>query len=704
MDWPFLVALACFLVAFALYGYRARPQSSVNRWFALQTLALALWVTGIAGTHAGYFPEFWGRWTFASASLMPPTFLGFTCAFPENSRPRPERLLRIIVGFGLCFSALSAFSPLVAHSFVLTPSGLLRRQAGPLMPLFTAFIVVSAVLVLGVLVVKWRRAAGQARAHLRFYNTGLSVFSAGAITTNLLLPTLTGHSEYSTFGPYFVLPLVGLIGHAIVRHRLFDLQLLLHRGVAFLVLIALTSAAILTAVKQTGIEQPLALLRLPFEALVVLFVAAAALSLPVAPRIARIMDSYFLRSRPDLDRALQEASRRLTRGLTTDGIATELESVLKSTLAIDSAIVLTHDSDARGLSADVCAAAWELRHPAPSLLLLSREQVGPGEAKLTELLRTSGFEVWVCLGRAAQRTAVILLGPMRAGEAYLASTLSFIEGVAELSSMAFEVAVLHRRHIDLERERHRLEHLARMGRAYAGLGHEIRTPLTTISNLVSLIPDRLEDPEFRDVLTRLIPGEVARIVKLTERLRMMAPGDGARMAPVFIERIVSDLVTMHTLAERDVTMAVDAADDLPPVRGDASQLVQLFTNLINNAFEALNEGGSVVIRLMIARSNDGRTVLRSEVLDDGPGIPDDVADRLFEPFFTTKPTGTGLGLSICREIADFHDAVLTVRRRTDSRGTAAVVEFPVPEELLRSSAEHGAGRDTERWERRITLS
>jgi signal transduction histidine kinase len=673
-DWPLLLSLAVLLIGLAIYGYRARRHNAVNRWFALQTLTLALWVIGIAGTHTGHYPEFWGRWTFSSACLMPATFFGFTCVFPDGSRPRSARALSSVVTIALVFVALSAFTPLIAHTFIITPNGL-RRLAGPLMPLFSLYFLMSTVLVLALLIAKWRKATGQAKAQLRFYNTGLLTLCAGAITTNLLLPALSGHSGYSTVGPYFVLPLVGLIGHAIIRHRLLDLRLMIHRGAAFLIFITLASFAIIVLLNQINVAPELDAVSIPIEGLIVLVVAAASLSLPLAPQLSRLMDNYLLRSRPDLDRALQETARRLARLLTVPDIAHELETALRTTLAINDVKVLTTRTEAADLSPDLATAAWAIPLAPPAVRLLFHDADGPLSSPDVRILKDKGFEVWAGLGRGGEKTGIILLGPRNGGEAYLASTLQFIEDIAELSSMAFEVALLHRRQIDLERERNRLEHFARMGRAYAGLGHEIRTPLTTISNLVALIPDRLDDAEFRGILTRLIPGEVARIVKLTEQLRLMAPGDSARFGPVDLRRILNDISAIKTAAGEDLEIKLEGPADLPMVRGDESQLIQLFLNLVTNAVEAMPQGGTVTARLSTTRSNGGRSMVRADILDEGPGISREVSERIFEPFFTTKASGTGLGLSICREIGDLHGATLTVSARPGGVGTVATVEF-----------------------------
>jgi len=231
----------------------------------------------------------------------------------------------------------------------------------------------------------------------------------------------------------------------------------------------------------------------------------------------------------------------------------------------------------------------------------------------------------------------------------------------------------------LERNQRRVEHLAIMARFYAGIAHEIRNPLAAISNLVSMLPDRFDDPEFRDTAVRLLPMEISRIVRLADRLRLMAPSEGGKLSVISIPPLLHDIVVIHspTAQEQMVKIELNCPDDLPKIQGDPGQLVQLFVNLLKNAVEAMPDGGTVTIE---ADRAGGRIVADSiivRVLDEGAGIDPAVRPKIFEPFFTTKPSGTGLGLSICREIADFHRARLTLLSRSLLEGgTIAEIEFP----------------------------
>jgi len=237
----------------------------------------------------------------------------------------------------------------------------------------------------------------------------------------------------------------------------------------------------------------------------------------------------------------------------------------------------------------------------------------------------------------------------------------------------------------LERNQRRIEHFAIMARFYAGIAHEIRNPLAAISNLISMLPDRFDDPEYRDTAVRLLPIEVSRIVGLADRLRLMAPSEGGKLSSVSLQPLLTDIVAIHSPAakEQRIKISLLCPEELPRILGDPSQLVQLFLNLLRNGIEAMPDGGTITIEAehLVGRFVTDSVIVR--VIDEGLGIAPSLRGKIFEPFFTTKTSGTGLGLSICREIADFHRARLALRARVPLLGTIAEVEFPsAPAESL----------------------
>jgi signal transduction histidine kinase len=122
-------------------------------------------------------------------------------------------------------------------------------------------------------------------------------------------------------------------------------------------------------------------------------------------------------------------------------------------------------------------------------------------------------------------------------------------------------------------------------------------------------------------------------------------------------------------------VSTEIPPDLVPIDGDAQQLRQLVTNLVTNAFEALGGDGRLRVGArQLPGDNGGRVEI--DVVDDGPGVPEHVRDRIFGPFFTTKPKGSGLGLSIVRKIVDAHDGRIDLTTGPQG-GTCFRVTLPV---------------------------
>jgi signal transduction histidine kinase len=105
-------------------------------------------------------------------------------------------------------------------------------------------------------------------------------------------------------------------------------------------------------------------------------------------------------------------------------------------------------------------------------------------------------------------------------------------------------------------------------------------------------------------------------------------------------------------------------------------LSQLLANLLRNAIEAMQDGGSLLVEAFTPLEPPARRRVTLRVTDTGTGIDTSIRHRLFEPFFTTKISGTGLGLALCQRIAEVHGAVLTISPRPDQHGTIVEVCFP----------------------------
>jgi PAS domain S-box-containing protein len=239
---------------------------------------------------------------------------------------------------------------------------------------------------------------------------------------------------------------------------------------------------------------------------------------------------------------------------------------------------------------------------------------------------------------------------------------------------------------ELEQEKRRAERLAAVEAIASGMVHEIRNPLVAIKTFSQLLPIRFQDKEFRETFSRVADREIRRIDDLLTRFRTLSSASSQLMEMVDISKPIDDTIeTLRPRLEEHRIQFRRVADGVPrPVRGNTSQLEQLFLNLCLNAIEAMEPGGELTVRVADL-SDGGGTTLLVEISDTGHGIPEHLLPTIFNPFVTTKAHGTGLGLAICRSIADAHHAVLTARSNVGRPGTTFTIQFPVPVGVTRAT-------------------
>ncbi|WP_374645384.1 nitrogen regulation protein NR(II) [Tabrizicola sp.] len=199
------------------------------------------------------------------------------------------------------------------------------------------------------------------------------------------------------------------------------------------------------------------------------------------------------------------------------------------------------------------------------------------------------------------------------------------------------------------------------------LAHEIKNPLAGISGAAQLLSMNLA-PEDRE-LADLIVEETRRIVKLLEQVEQFGNLRPPECRPVNLHDAL-DRARRSALVgfAAHMTITQDYDPSLPPTFADADQLQQVFLNLIRNAAEACKAGGTIRLHSFYdhslrIRGKDGALAalpLTVEIIDDGPGIPPDLAANIFQPFVSGRENGTGLGLALVSKIVTDHGGWITV--------------------------------------------
>jgi two-component system sensor kinase FixL len=234
-----------------------------------------------------------------------------------------------------------------------------------------------------------------------------------------------------------------------------------------------------------------------------------------------------------------------------------------------------------------------------------------------------------------------------------------------------------RRILDLQSEMLHVSRLTDMGQVAAGLAHELNQPLTAILNYTNAgldIADERGDDELKSVFGK-VAEQASRAGNIIRRLRAFIEKRGPNRTDEDITRTIDEAIRLGQInaAERGIKLRVLFEQGLPNVSIDRVQIQQVLINLMKNAAEAMDSSDRRELTVTISRV--APDLVQVSVADTGPGISDDMTEKLFQPFVTTKATGMGMGLSICRGIIEAHGGRLWLE---SNPGGGATFRFNVP--------------------------
>lgn len=226
---------------------------------------------------------------------------------------------------------------------------------------------------------------------------------------------------------------------------------------------------------------------------------------------------------------------------------------------------------------------------------------------------------------------------------------------------------------DLANRLRRAEHMASLGQLAAGLAHEIKNPLAGIRGVIELLRDESEDESQRNLFEQIVK-ELDRVNRTIHSLLRFARPSHPKRVPTDVSEMIEDSVRLirPNLQKQNIVLEVEVAPNVGDFELDSTHIRHVLMNLVTNAAEALENGGSISIRAIISPNGDD---LFLSVTDDGPGIDASVQEKIFEPFYTTKFTGTGLGLAVVNSLVSRSDGVVELLSEP-GRGTTVFVLLP----------------------------
>jgi two-component system, NtrC family, sensor kinase len=236
------------------------------------------------------------------------------------------------------------------------------------------------------------------------------------------------------------------------------------------------------------------------------------------------------------------------------------------------------------------------------------------------------------------------------------------------------------------------EKMATIGRLVSGVAHEVNNPLAAILGFTDLLLENPDVPVSAREDLQIILQETQRTKEIVQDLLSFARQRPAQKEPVNVNAVLRQTIKLRSydFSSHGVQVSEEFDENLGPTLGDAQQLQQVFLNILNNAYDAIQESGNHGrIRIRTRRAEDDIEVA---FIDNGTGVTD--PERIFDPFFTTKQAGkgTGLGLSICYGIVRAHGGEILCWNNDAEVGSTFVVRLPAATETSLTAAAKEAGR------------
>ena len=217
----------------------------------------------------------------------------------------------------------------------------------------------------------------------------------------------------------------------------------------------------------------------------------------------------------------------------------------------------------------------------------------------------------------------------------------------------------------------RQEKLAFLGQLAGGVGHELRNPLGVIANAVYYLKlVQIDADETVKEYLNIIDGRVQESQKIVTDLLGLSRNRIVERETISIDKIVTEVLNRHP-APAQIVVTTDIPSNLPPIWVDASQIRQVVTNLVTNAYQAMSEEGHLQIAAELTNNN-----ITLQIKDNGTGMSPEVLARIFEPLFTTKSQGIGLGLAVSKNLIEVNGGQIEVVSEI-GQGTCFTLTLPI---------------------------
>ena len=678
----FLLGSTCLLLSILLIR---RGTTRIHTTFALQNLAISVWGfgCGFAGMATQYDQAlFWWGFAHTGAYFLVVFLLHHVLLINKMN----QRFLLIFLYTLAITLPILFFSGLIGIKLKFVfDSFYIPESQGPLYPFYClSWILVAAYAT--ILLIRAYVVSGKAEKKTMLLYSVAYIFGLWGGATYVFL--VLGVKIYP-YGNFLIPIYCSLITYAILRHKLFDIEVIIKKTLVFAALFTIVFGIFvgIASLIQQFLGVSGTVLRFVISSLVVIITVR-----PLEIFLVRVTDKYLFQKKYDYKHLIKEFMDELKiMVLNMNGIAQSTVDFFMSSIRPASVAIFIYNkftnkydliasSDFKDINYKIANDTHLIKtlgRTGKSIRIDSNEMVSSQDlGRLTAM----GIELITPLMAHKELIGLLFLGKKKSDEDYTEDDVSTLSDLSGALSISLKNAQLFDERADAEKR-------ALVGTIATGINHEIGNPLNIITIKLEtfrilaregMMNNKSKDEIMKEIsnITQVCLDSVQRIAEITKQVAEFAKPD----RKIALDKVNIGEAIDETIAVLKHGMIIDAGkiekrlthDPIYAV-ADKGQLKQILFNLIKNASHAIADGKGKII-VSVEKNNDEEVAIK--VIDNGYGMPREVRDKVFTPFFTTKDPGkgTGLGLALVKIMVDRNDGRITVDSQ-EGQGTTFTLVF-----------------------------
>lgn len=683
------IPAATGIIILGLFVLLNNPKRKMNRYFFIFNLSIFVWLLTLffADISVSEAVAIWLlRFALFSGTFVFLAFLYFSFCFPSDTRI--SKNVKIFLSAPLVIAALLSFTPAAIGSVEITEFGAQPKDIGLIYTLTDILSILYIVIGIIFILAKYKKYNSPQKLQTKIFISGLSIAVLANIFTGFIFTHLNINSSATYLGGFSLLIFSCFMAYAIVKHKLFDVRLIVARALAYTLLVGTLSAVYTIAVfgianRLLGSESVIAQQVVPIIAAVVLVFTA-----PFFKKLFdKITNKFFYQDAYDPQELMDELNQVLISNMELSILLRRASEVIQKHIKTVRCVVAVHESEGRPLriagtekmsltvsgSAHFAHEMNKIHQP-----IIMTDELGGSHSKLRKVLRDADMALAVKMRSGvdgSENLAYLLLGPKQSGNMYGRRDIKTIEIIADSMVIAIQnalrfeeiqgfAATLQER-VDeatakLKRTNDKLKELDETKDEFISMAsHQLRTPLTSVKGYLSMVLEGdmgKVDPKQKKLLDQAFTSSQRMVYLIADLLNVSrlktgkfvivpTPTDLAEMVQSEINQLV------QAAKAKDIKLAYKKPTKLTLLNIDETKMRQVVMNFADNAIYYTPGGGKIDIEVREDTNN-----IYFTVKDNGIGIPKDEQAKLFGKFFratnakSVRPDGTGLGLFMAKKV------------------------------------------------------